>query len=67
MKLKPVIFVYHMAGSHLKVVSAVKDLGVYITDNLTWNKQGNLQCAKASRPLGYIRRNTMQTCQTHYG
>ena len=44
-KLKPVIFVYHMAGSQLEVVSAEKDLGVYITDNLTWNKQGNVQCA----------------------
>ena len=48
-KLKPVIFVYHMAGSQLEVVCAEKDLGVYITDNLTWNKQVNAQCAKASR------------------
>ena len=55
---KPVIFVYHMAGSQLEVVSAEKDLGVYITDNLTWNKQGNVQCAEASRLLGNIRRNT---------
>ena len=44
---KPVIFVYHMAGSQLEVVCAEKDLGVYITDNLTWNKQVNAQCAKA--------------------
>ena len=56
-KLKPVVFVYHMAGSQLEVVSAEKDLGVYITDNLTWNKQVNVQCAKASRLLGYVRRN----------
>ena len=47
-----------MAGSQLEVVCAEKDLGVYITDNLTWNKQVNAQCAKASRLLGYIRRNT---------
>ena len=57
-KLKPVIFVYHMAGSPLEVVCAEKDLGVYITDNLTWNKQVIAQCAKTSRLLGYIRRNT---------
>ena len=57
-KLKPVIFVYHMAGSQLEVVCAEKDLGVYITDNLTWNKQVNVQCAMASRLLGYVRRNT---------
>ena len=58
-KLKPVVFVYHMAGSQLEVVSTEKDLGVYITDNLTWpRKQVNVQCAKASRFLGYVRRNT---------
>ena len=38
-KLKTVIFVYHMDGSQLEVLSAEKDLVVYITDNLTWNKQ----------------------------
>ena len=36
-KLKPVIFVYHMAGSQLEVVC---------------------ECVKASRLLGYVRRNT---------
>ena len=45
-----------MAGCQLEVVSAEKDLGVYITDNLTWNKEVNVQCAKASRLLGYVRR-----------
>ena len=57
-KLKPVIFVNHMTGSPLEVVCAEKDLLVYITDNLTRNKQVNVQCAKASRLLGYVRRNT---------
>ena len=57
-KLKPVVFVYHMAGSQREVVPAEKDLGVYITDNLTWNKQVNVQGAKASGLLGYVRRNT---------
>ena len=47
-----------MAGCQLEVVSAEKDLGAYITDNLTWNKEVNVQCAKASRLLGYVRRNT---------
>ena len=57
-KLKPVIFVHHMAGSQLEVVCAEKYLGVYITDNLMWNKQVNAQCAKARRLLEYIRSNT---------
>ena len=47
-----------MTGSPLEVVCAKKDLLVYITDNLTRNKQVNVQCAKASRLLGYVRRNT---------
>ena len=47
-----------MAGSQLEVVCAKKDLGVYTTDNLTWNKQVNAQCAKASRLLEYVRRKT---------
>ena len=38
-----------MAGSQREVVSAEKDLGVYITDNLTWNKLVNVQGAKATR------------------
>ena len=57
-KLKPVIFVYHLAGFQPEVVCAEKDLGVYITDNLKWNKQVNEQCAKASKILGYVQRNT---------
>ena len=56
-KLEPVIFVYHMDGSQHEVVSAEKDLGVYITDNLTWNKQVNEQCAKASMLMRYVRRD----------
>ena len=47
-----------MAGSPHEVVCAKKDLGVYTTDNLTWNKQVNVQCAKASRLLEYVRRKT---------
>ena len=57
-KLKTVIFVYHMDGSQLEGLSAEKDLVVYITDNLTWNKQVNEQCAMASMLLGYTRRDT---------
>ena len=57
-KIKPVICDYHMDSCKLDVVKAEKDLGVYITDDLTWNKQVSEQCPRASRLLGYIRRNT---------
>ena len=43
---------------NLKLSLPEKDLGVYITDNLMWHKQVNVQCAKASRLLGHVRRNT---------
>ena len=62
-KLKSVSFVYHMAGS---VVTAEKYLGVYITDNLTWNKQINEQCAKARRIVVYCTEKH-QTREKHYG
>ena len=52
-----------MAGS---VVTAGKYLGVYITDNLTWNKQINEQCAKARRLVGYCTEK-YQTREKHYG
>ena len=48
-KLKPVVFVYHMAGSQLEVVSTEKDLGVYITDSLTWLSKS---MCNALRPVG---------------
>ena len=65
-KLKPVIFVYHMDGCQLEVVSAEKDLGVYITDNLTWNKQVNEQFAKGQHAPLRICTEKHQTHQKHY-
>jgi hypothetical protein len=35
-----------------------RDLGVWISSNLKWNKQVNEQCARANKELSYIRRNT---------
>ena len=34
-----------------------KDLGVIISDKLSWNKQVSDQCAKSNRMLGFVRRN----------
>ena len=42
----------------LEFVSAEKDLGLYITDDLTWSKHVGDQYAKANKLLGFIRRNT---------
>ena len=56
--LRPVTSSYHMKESVLESVSAGKDLGLNITDDLTWSKHVGEQCAKANKLLGFIRRNT---------
>ena len=45
---------YHINGVPLVVTSAERDLGVIISDKLSWCEQ----CAKSNRVLGFVRRNT---------
>ena len=47
-----------MNDSALASVKHERDLGVWISSNLTFNKHTNDQCALASMMLSYIRRNT---------
>ena len=47
---------YHLCGNQLKAVSEVKDLGIYITSNLSWSMQANKCANKANRALGNIKR-----------
>ena len=47
---------YHLCGNHLKSVSEVKDLGIYITSNLSWSTQANKCANKANSVLGFIKR-----------
>ena len=47
---------YHLCGNQLKAVSEVKDLGIYITSNLSWSMQANKCTNKANTVLGFIRR-----------
>ena len=54
-KLKPVIFLYHMASSQLEAVSA-EVFTLRITSRGT--SKSLEQCAKASKLLGYVQRNT---------
>ena len=37
---------------------AGKDLGVWISEDLTWYKQVNEQSSRANKLLGYLKRNT---------
>ena len=47
---------YHLCGNQLKTVPQVKDLGIYITSNLSWSIQANNCANKAKNVLGFIRR-----------
>ena len=47
---------YHLCGNQLKTVSEVKDLGIYITSNLSLSIQANKYANKAKNVLGFIRR-----------
>ena len=57
-KLRPVTSNYHMKESVLEFSSAEKDLGLCITDDLTWSKHVGEQYAKTNKLLEFIRRNT---------
>ena len=42
----------------LENVENERDLGVWISNNLTWRKQVLEQCSKANKMLGFIKRST---------
>ena len=47
-----------MRDHRLNSTKSERDLGVWISTNLTWDKQALEQSARANKLLGYIRRNT---------
>ena len=49
---------HHINGVPLVVTSAERDLGVIISDKLSWNKQVCEQCAKSNRVLGFVKHNS---------
>ena len=54
----PVSNMYHINEVPLGVTSAERDLGVIISDKLSWSKQVCDQCAKSNKMLGFVKRNT---------
>ena len=48
---------YFLNGTKLESVSKEKDLGVFISDDLKWDKQCSQAVAKANKVLGLIKRN----------
>ena len=52
------ISLYEAGGHAFAVVSSQKDLGVIVTDKLTWSSHiSECVVAKANRKLGFLRRN----------
>ena len=47
---------YHLFGNRLNAVSETKDLGIYITSNLSWSVQATKCANKANSVLGFVRR-----------
>ena len=55
-KVNPLHFQYHMDSTKLLRVNEEKDLGVIITENLSWESHLTCICAKANKLLGLLKR-----------
>ena len=55
-KKYPVTYNYHLGSSSLLRVRKEKDLGVIVTDNLSWNSHIQMITAKANKMLGLLKR-----------
>ncbi|CAB3998163.1 Hypothetical predicted protein [Paramuricea clavata] len=53
-------FPYTIKNKTLAVTTEEKDLGVWVTSNLTWSKHTLDRCAAANRMLGFVRRSATE-------
>ena len=68
-KKNPQVFQYSISGAVLETCESEKDLGVWVSSDLSWDKQIFEQCTKANKLLGFVRRASknifnMQTRRT---
>ena len=65
-KKSPVQPTYNINETPLESCDTEKDLGVWVSSNLTSDKQVTEQCAKANKLLGFVRRDSryIQSTQT---
>ena len=61
-KRKPICVDYHLHGHTLETVPGGKYLGVYISQDLSWPDHIDQTTARATRSVGFLRRN-MKRCQ----
>ena len=57
-KHRQIKYPYTLQDNMLENVENERDLGVWISNNLTWRKQVLEQCSKANKMLGFIKRST---------
>ena len=57
-KRKPFESAYHLGGLPLACTKTEKDLGVVISDDLSWSKQVSKTCSRANGTRGFVRRNS---------
>ena len=57
-KTKPILYSHKLNNTALELYAAEKDLGVWISKDLTWYKQVNEQSSRGNKLLGYLKRNT---------
>ena len=55
--MKSVVTTYKMKGETLEITKSERDLGVWMSTDLTWNNQVVEQSSHANKLLGYIRQN----------
>ena len=58
-KENKIIYPYKLYNTILESTDCERDNGVLTSSNLTWTKHVELQCTKATRMLGYVRRSTL--------
>lgn len=56
-KLSNSSFTYSLSSNHVTTASSYKYLGIHLNRNLSWSTHINKITAKASRTLGYLKRN----------
>ena len=57
-KIVPLTSSYKLEDTKVTTTDCERDLGVWVSSNLTWKKQVCNQTSKANKSLGYIKRNT---------
>ena len=55
----PITNNYKLNTLNIQQTDSERDLGVWVENRLTWNKQVNEQSTKANKLLGYIRRSSL--------